>query len=366
MNSKRPLSINNGLVHGICNYHCRLCGIKKTDYTGPKEFQPLGVTEKLIDRVLEAVQQGIHIRYIANAGDGEPTLHPEFGERMTLFGKMLQDWQESAIPPPEISVVTNGSKLKEQNILEAVSANGLTLIISLPTLNPVSYGLIMADDDEQGRELLKTVLPGVEQAMEERATGRLRQLYFHISPPEVDLIRADFPATIDGLTRLAHNNKMEEINLILFPAPSNRTGLVTGSTSRTDMYRDLFRQYNDTTFNRVTVRMKLVLQRFFPSLSEIGDLLRHFIFPCLWNGNFFITPDGSSICCNDQSVQTIQGNILNDSIAALMTAKEQFKPGTSCRHCNQSPRHLRGSPEARIFSLLARLRMTCSRNMKNS
>ncbi|BCL61953.1 hypothetical protein DGMP_26460 [Desulfomarina profundi] len=361
MNSQRPLSINNSLVHGICNYHCRLCGIKKPDYSGPKEFQPLTVTRKLIDRIREAVQQGIHIRYLANAGDGEPTLHPEFNERMTLFGEMIRSWQAPSIPPPEVSVVTNGSLLNENSILESITDNRLTLIISLPTLNPTSYGLIMAHDDTRGKALLDTVLPGVEQAMAKKAAGRLRQLYFHISPPEVDLIRADFSETIDGLTRLARKNGMQEINLILFPAPSNRTGLVTASAPRVDMYRDLFKQYNNTAANQVTVRMKLVLHRFFPSLLEIVDLLHHFSFPCLWNGNFFITPDGSSICCNDQSIQTIQGNILHDSIATLMAAKEQFMPGASCRNCNQSPRHLRGSPEARIFSLLAGLRIACNR-----
>ncbi len=361
MNSRRPLSINNSLVHGICNYHCRLCGIKKPDYSGPREFQSLSVTRKLIDRIQEAVQQGIHIRYLANAGDGEPTIHPEFNDRMTLFGEMIRSWRAPSIPPPEVSVVTNGSLLVENSILETITGNGLTLIISLPTLNPTSYGLVMVNDDTKGQSLLDAVLPGVEQAMAERAAGRLRQLFFHISPPEVDLIRADFSRTIDGLTHLARKNGMQEINLILFPTTSNRTGLVTGSAPRIDMYRDLFRRYNNTAFNQVTVRMKLVLHRFFPSFLEIVNLLYHFSFPCLWNGNFFITPDGSSICCNDQSIQTIQGNILHDSIATLMAAKEQFMPGASCRNCNQSPQHLRGSPEARMYSLLARLRITCNR-----
>ncbi|WP_457575902.1 radical SAM protein, partial [Desulfomarina sp.] len=172
MNSQRPLSINNSLVHGICNYHCRLCGIKKPDYSGPREFQPLSVTRKLIDRIEEAVQQGIHIRYLANAGDGEPTLHPEFNDRMTLFGEMIRSWQAPSIPPPEVSVVSNGSVLTKKNILKSITGNGLTLIISLPTLNPISYGLIMVNDAVKGQALLDAVLPGVEQAMNERAGGR--------------------------------------------------------------------------------------------------------------------------------------------------------------------------------------------------
>ncbi len=362
MKSRRPFSINNSLVHGICNYQCRLCGIKKPEYNGPKEYQPRRITETLINRVQEAARQGIYIRYLANAGDGEPTLHPEFSERMSMFGEMVRKWSSSSIPPPEISVVTNGSRLMEKSVLKAVSVNNLSLIISLPSLNPTSYGLIMANNQEQGQDLLNRLLPGIEQAMSLRAIDHLKQLYFHISPPEVDLIRNDFPSTITKLTNIAEKNNLKELNLILFPAPSNRTGLVTRSSTRIDMYRDLFKRYNGATVNRVSIKMKLVIHRFFPSLSEIIDLLHHFNFPCLWNGNFFITPDGDSICCNDQSIQTIQGNICRHSIAALIKGKELFTPGNACSNCDQSPKDLKGSVESRIFSLLARLRMLYGNN----
>lgn len=356
MKTRRPLSVNNSLVHGICNYHCRLCGIKKAGYDGPREFQPYVVTKTLIQRIQESAQSGNYVRYVANSGDGESTLHPEFSDRMRMFGRMLKGW-DSDIPPPEVSVVTNGSRLTRPGILESFVENDLTMIISLPTLKPESYGLIMAGNGEKGGDLLANVLPGVNRAMSQKASGALSNLYFHISPPETKIIRNDFPKTIDGLTRLAANNGLDELQLVLFPAPSNRSGLVSNSAAGVDMYRDLFKQYNGSIINSVTIRMQLVLHRFFSSISEIGDLLRSFRFPCLWNANFFISSDGSSICCNDQSVRTVQGNIIHDSIETLIQVKEQFRPGPACEDCNQSPQNLHGSFEAKLFSLLAKARM---------
>ena len=357
MKTQRPLSINNSLVHGICNYNCRLCGIKKADYDGPREFQPYVVTKTLIQRILEAAQSGNYVRYVANAGDGEPTLHPEFNDRMRMFGRMLRKWQVTDIPPPEVSVVTNGSRLTRPGIMKSLLKTNLTLIISLPTLNPNSYGLLMSGDGKKGESLLSNVLPGITTAMSQRANGGLSNLYFHVSPPETEIIRNDFPETIDGLTRLADDNNLDELNLVLFPAPSNRTGLIHNSTTGIDMYRDLFKRYNGSTINGVTIKMQLVLRRFFSSISEIVDLVRSFNFPCLWNANFFITSDGSSICCNDQSIRIIQGNIIHESIETLMQTKEQFRSGPVCKNCNQSPQNLHGSLEARLFSLLAKARM---------
>lgn len=357
MRTRRPISINNSLVHGICNYSCRLCGINKANYRGPKEFQPYVVTRTLIERILEAARSGIYVRYVANSGDGEATLHPEFADRLRMFGEMLREWDASIVPPPEISVVTNGSSLNKPEILAPFIDNCISLIISFPTSNPESYGLIMKGDGEQGEDLLSGVMPGIEKAMTLRAGGYLSRLYFHISPPETEIIRRDFPETINSLTETARRNELHEIELVLFPATSNRSGLLRNSVSTVEMYSDFFRRYNGQTVNDVKIRMQLVLKRFFRSTAEIGDLVRCFRFPCLWNANFFIAADGSSICCNDQSVRNPLGNILYESIGTLMQYKEQFLPGEVCAGCNQSPQKLKGSFRAVLFSLLARLRL---------
>jgi mRNA-degrading endonuclease RelE of RelBE toxin-antitoxin system len=140
LRTRRPISINNSLVHGICNYSCKLCGVNKPHFRGPKGFQSRQVTKGLLQRVKEAARAGIQVRYIANAGDGEPTLHPEFKEQMAMFGDLIRNWDVIGMEPPEVSVVTNGARLLEPGVLETFTANPLTLIISFPTPDPEGYG----------------------------------------------------------------------------------------------------------------------------------------------------------------------------------------------------------------------------------
>jgi len=366
MQTRRPISINNSLVHGICNYSCRLCGVNKGNYRGPKEFQPYIVTKTLIKRILEAAGSGIYVRYVANSGDGEATLHPEFADRLRMFGDMLREWDSSVVPPPEISVVTNGSTLYKPETLIPFANNTVSLIVSFPTSDPQSYGLIMKGDSEQGEALLFRVLPGIEKAMALRADGLLSKLYFHISPPEIEIVRRDFAETINCLTEIAHRNELNEIELVLFPATSNRSGLLRNSVTSIEMYKDFFKHYNGRFVNEVKINMQLVVKRFFHSTGEIADLVRGFRFPCLWNANLFITAEGSSICCNDQSVRNPQGSILYESIESLMQRKELFLPGKVCAGCNQSPQNMRGSFLAVLFSLIAGSRLWLARIRKGA
>jgi hypothetical protein len=362
MRTRRPLAINNSLCHGICNYNCRLCGVNKPGYRGPREFQPREVTETLVRRVLEAAEAGIWVRYIANAGDGEPTLHPGFAARMDAFGEMLRGWSAAAsVPPPEVSVVTNGSRLLAPGVLEAVELNRLTLIVSFPTPDADHYGRIMAGRAELGTSLMERVVPGLEAAMAAAAAGRLARLCFHVSPPEREIIRADFPDTLEFLTARAARAGLEEIALVMFPATSNRSGLVRSRARGTDSYRDLFARYHGRSVNGVRVRMTPVQKRFFANAGEVLDLLRCFRFPCIWNANLFIAAGGESTCCNDQAVRRPLGNVLTSSIAELMAAKEQAGPGVTCAACNQRPETMRGSAAARIFSVAARMRIALGR-----
>jgi hypothetical protein len=356
MRTRRPLSINNSLVHGICNYSCRLCSVNKKNYNGPKEFQPFEVTRTLVRRIRESAQSGIYIRYVTVSGDGEPTLHPEFRSRIGMFGAMLRDWNISDTPRPEVSVVTNGSRLHLPGIEEAFTENDVTLIVSFPTVKPESYGAIMRGDAGIGASMLSIVLPNIERVMHLKAEGALSELCFHISPPETELIRSDFPDTLEYLTYSAHKFGLNNLELILFPAISNRSGLVRSSVVRVDMYRDMFRHFDNRVINNVRIRMKLVLKRFFSTNREIADLVRSFRFPCFWNANFFISADGSSICCNDQTVKYPDGNIMDNSIEELMERKEQCSGTKLCSVCNQSPYKLKGSPEALLYSYVARLR----------
>lgn len=362
MRSKRPLSINNSLVHGICNYRCRLCAVPRPGFSGPKDFQSKETTQALIARVLEAAHAGIHIRYITQAGDGEPTLHPEFLERARMFGEMVRTWPVPTLPAPEIAVVTNGARLLEPGILETLSQEGFTLVVSFPTAVARSYGTIMLDNPEKGEAALAKVLPGLQEAFRLRATGALKQLYLHVSPPERDLIRKDLPTTIDTLTRMGQSVGLQTLNLVMFPTTTNRSGLISNRLSGTDFMRDLFKTWNGKEVHGVKLHLELMSKRFFRQGRELADLLFAFDFPCLWNANLFVTPHGDSICPNDQAARQPLGNLKSHSIQQLMEEKEGYQGGVPCRDCDSAPHRMKGSLFAEGWAAAARLRMKVRRS----
>jgi SAM-dependent methyltransferase len=359
--TRRPLSLNNSLAHGICNYNCQTCGVNKASYHGPREYQPYAVTAKLIERVKEAARAGIRVRYIANSGDGEPTLHPQFAQRMGMFGRMIREWDAPGLSAPEVGVVTNGLRLLEPGILDAIADNGLTLLVSFPTPEPEAYGQLVMGRPEMGAELLARVAPGIEKAMKLRAAGRLSRLYFHVSPPDREVVCRDFPKTVEFLTVAARRAGLDELDLVLFPATSNRSGLVRNKVKGFDAYPALFKAYHGRAFGGVRVRMIISYRRFFRKTGEILDLIRSFDQPCMWNAHLFVTAAGDSICCNDQAVCAPQGNVLCHSIAELMVRKERHLPDEVCAGCDQRPDRMQGNLFVKVFSLAARARMALAR-----
>ena len=354
--TRRPIAINNSLSHGICNYNCTLCGVNKPSYCGPKEFQPKNVTESLVEGILKAAREGLRVRYVANAGDGEPTLHPEFGERMDLFGRMIRAWDAPDMPPPEVSVVTNGARLLEPGILDVFERNPLTMIVSFPTPDPEAYGELMTGDARRGRTLLDKVVPGIRQALALYGQGRIQRVQFHVSPPERTVVRRDFERTLEFLAQATRDAGVKKLEMILFPATSNRSGLIRNKIKGCDMYGDLIRRYNGKNIDGVQVSLTLSFQRFFPSWLEFIDLLRAFDYPCTWNSQLFVTAAGDSTCCNDQAVRNPMGNLLTHSLTALMENKETYRPGRICAGCDQRPARMSGSPMTLLFSRLALLK----------
>jgi len=337
-------------VQGICNYNCIICGINKPTYSGPKAYQSQEVTKKLTERIKEAIAEGIKIKYVANSGDGEPTLHPEFGKRMNLFGEMIKELQKKHLPLPDVYVVTNGSNLRKPGILEAISDNHLGLNISFPTSHPEHYGEIMMMKPADGKRLLKKVVPCIEKAMQFLKNGKLPYLNFHISPPYREYVRSDFPETLEFLANLAKKNKIREIQLVIFPSTSNRTSLIKHFSKRMDFFKDYFRKYNNKTVFGVKIKMMLTNKKFYPKRKDLIDILSNFKFPCLVYGNPFITVFGDSCCCNDQNLASIEGNILTMSINQLMNIKENYLPSDVCKRCDQSPERLSGSIDFICYS----------------
>jgi hypothetical protein len=363
MKTTRAISINNSLVHGICNCNCLTCSVNKPHFRGMRAFQPEEVTRKITERVQEASRGGAYVRYIANSGDGEPTLHPEFSRRMELFGQLKKAWHHPVFPAPEVSVVSNGHTLHQEHILEILEKNRISLKVSFPTSHPAHYGEIMVQKPERGPEIFETLIPAIGRALSLHGRGRIA-LEFHISPPYREYVRADFPETVDFLTDLAGRNGAGEVNLLMFPALANRAGSVPSFFGGVDMYRDFFKAYQGKVLNGVRVSMAISAKRFYPDFSHFIDLFRAFNYPCIWYGNLFLAPTGDSACCNDQSLGETRGNILTHSIQELMELKENKFPSMICRACNQAPEKLYGSPTALCFRLAAGIKLRYARRKR--
>jgi MoaA/NifB/PqqE/SkfB family radical SAM enzyme len=307
--------------------------VNKLNYTGPKVYQEKNITLKLIERIQEAAGDGINIRYLDNSGSGECTLHPDFGERMNLFGDMLRKWN-AKIAPPKVSIVTNGYNLLKKNILEKLSDNQIELRISFPTAISEHYGTIMRQDAREGKTLLANVVPAIGKAMEMAAQKKIPRLDFHISPPYYHMYE-DFPQTIEFLTSLAAQNRLSEINLEMFPALTNRGGKVEITQNRVETYPTFFKTYNRKFLNGVKINMYLSTKRYFLTFYDYLDILYSFRYPCLYFANIFLSPFGDSCCCNDQAVKEKFGNITENSIKEIMKIKANALPKI-CEKCSHS------------------------------
>lgn len=366
MKTKRPISINNSLVHGICNCNCITCGVNKANYRGPKQYQSEAITKKIIERIREAASKNIYIKNLDNSGDGEPTLHPEFSKIMDLYGEMKSNWKSKSVPPPSISVVTNGQFLNKSEVVDALIRNNIKVKISFPTNQAEHYGQIMYCDPTRGQDALANIRKNISKIMDLVSDKKIPELEFHISPPFLKYVKPDFPETLEYLTKTASRNNLQEIRLAMFPAPTNRGGLVKSLFSNVEKYQAYFRKYNNKKLHNTKIKMFLSYKHFYPSYLDFLDVLSAYDQPCLWYaGNIFITPSGATCCCNDQNVLDPMGNVNEHSIDKIMELKERQLPSKVCATCNQTSIHMVKYGFFPIYHLLAHVKSKMNKRKRN-
>jgi pyruvate-formate lyase-activating enzyme len=357
MKTKRALVINDCLVHGICNFNCRTCTVNKDVYQGPKAYQTRETYGILLERIREAAAEGINIRYLALSGDGEPTLHPDFKTIADMTADFVRGWKINGISAPEVALITNGSKLLENKILQCLEGKPIGLKISFPTVDPEHYGEIMVMDSKRGKELQEIILPNIVSAMKLHAEGKIANLEFHIAPPYMEYVKGDLPSTLDFLSKLASENGLRKLRLTLFPAQTNRAGRLGENHKKIERFKEIFQKYHRKLYNNVEIMLSLSLDKFFQGPLDFVDLLKSFDYPCFWYSNLFITAAGDSVCCNDQSALEKDGNIFNESIKRIMEIKEKQGPLQICRSCNQSPEKLSGAMYLSLHRFVTRMKM---------
>jgi len=104
----------------LCNYNCVYCecgasNLKPTN--ARKLFHPAAqIKSELESRLEQLLTEGKHIDSITFAGNGEPTLHPDFPEIMN-FTHHLRD---RYFPKTQIALLSNATRAHIPAILEAI------------------------------------------------------------------------------------------------------------------------------------------------------------------------------------------------------------------------------------------------------
>ncbi len=99
----------------ICNYDCIYCECGWTNKTHRKEkfVQTDVLFQELEGRLRELKQNKKEVNYITYAGNGEPTLHPNF----LLITKIIFALRNQYFPNSKIALLSNGSTLNKKDTL---------------------------------------------------------------------------------------------------------------------------------------------------------------------------------------------------------------------------------------------------------
>ena len=114
------LGINLLPLHGkVCSFNCVYCECGLTDESKNEKirlFTAAEIMSSLQSRFEEVKSGGLHPDNITFAGNGEPTLHPEFE---TIIDKTIQ-LRDTFFPEALITVLSNSTRLDRENVKRAL------------------------------------------------------------------------------------------------------------------------------------------------------------------------------------------------------------------------------------------------------
>ncbi|MFZ4764593.1 MAG: hypothetical protein ACOYMN_06525 [Roseimicrobium sp.] len=344
-----------------CNRKCVVCPQAFEDSGLVKKDMSLELLDLLLNRVREAQGEGLVVREIINAGYGETVIHQHFAEVCERYAKFKAEQRAQGRTKPVISVVSNASQWDEANLALVCRAADI-LKLSFPTCDPEHYGEIMVGNRAVGAKLLEVARASLANCMAAYRDGRIPELRIHISPPTRHT-HEHFPETIDFLTKLAAEVKLDNLRLVTFASTSNRAGSVKETDEPDEaflnnFFRDHRRRFEGRLFNGVRVVMLSELHVFFPRITEVISVLKH-PFPCIWKaGSMSIDSSGNyRLCINDAASEAPLGNMRADSIATIVNRMERALPDSICTGCNQHPARLGDDFLQRLYRTAARVRM---------
>ncbi|HNV85665.1 MAG TPA: radical SAM protein [Candidatus Omnitrophota bacterium] len=106
------------LSRKCCDFHCVYCQYGATpDREGEEKIKRAGELFPLLERELRAAaDSGVSVDCITIAGNGEPTLHPDFPEAVDF----LRAVRDRYYPKVRLGILTNGSRAYLPSVREAL------------------------------------------------------------------------------------------------------------------------------------------------------------------------------------------------------------------------------------------------------
>lgn len=139
-------------VRKLCNFNCVYCECGLNDKRAPKE--PLPTPEEfdaeLCATLADLAARGQPLDNLTFAGNGEPTLHPQFLEII----RRTREARDAYYPGAEIAVLTDAAALHQKNVMEALQLADKP-ILKIDAGSEEMFRLI--DQPERGVALWKIV-----------------------------------------------------------------------------------------------------------------------------------------------------------------------------------------------------------------
>jgi wyosine [tRNA(Phe)-imidazoG37] synthetase (radical SAM superfamily) len=205
----------------VCSFNCVYCHYGWTDSLTvdcSMVQNDLPEPNEVRDALEEVLKEGIDLDYITFSGNGEPTLHPQFGKIVDLVVEI----RNRHSPGKKIAILSNSSMLHKKEVLSALGKIDLR-IMKLDCGNPqtflrfnrphasIDYGEIVANLKEMNGIVIQAMLGNRElgNAKDEQVmdwTNRIAE----IKPDSVQLYSLENPPAEDSLVCVSME-KLEQI-----------------------------------------------------------------------------------------------------------------------------------------------------------
>jgi wyosine [tRNA(Phe)-imidazoG37] synthetase (radical SAM superfamily) len=112
--------------HKVCNFNCIYCECGLTPHTDQHHIFPsVAEVKELLDQKLAEMQKsGEYLNTITFAGNGEPTLHPQFPQ---IIEEAIES-RNRIVPEAKIAVLSNATLIGREKIFDALIKVDLNIL----------------------------------------------------------------------------------------------------------------------------------------------------------------------------------------------------------------------------------------------